>query len=169
VDAPTEAPTETVVRRREPAPVPEPEPVAVTKPRRGVLPWVIGAVTLVVAAAVTLGIVLGAPAGPGGEAANTPTPSGVPIVVSTVPTPELAGAPALEGTTLTFTLVNPDPQDGDRFVWRPDPAPDEGFRRIDGDTVSIEGYTPGSTVCIQAYVLRDAKTSPNPLSECYPQ
>ena len=54
-----------------------------------------------------------------------------------MPTPELAGAPALEGTTLTFTLVNPDPQDGDRFVWRPDPAPDEGFRRIDGDTVSI--------------------------------
>jgi len=167
--APAEAPVETVIRRRESGAVPQPEPVAVERPRRRVLPWAIGAVTLVVAAAVTLGITLGGPTGPGGQAENSPTPSGAPIVVSTVPTPELAGPPMLEGSTLTFTLVNPDPQDGDGFVWRPDPAPDEGFRRIEGDTVSIEGYAPGTTVCIQAYVLRDAKTSPDPLTECYPQ
>lgn len=169
IGAPAEAPDQTVVRRRVPAPEPAPaqteEP---ERPRRRVLPWVAGGVAALLAVAVTLGVVFAGPPGPG-DPDGTPTPSGAPVVVESIPTPELDGPPVLEGTTLTFTLKNPDPQEGDRFVWRPDPAPDEGFRRIEGDSFSIEGYTPGATVCVQAYVLRDAKTSANPLSECYPQ
>jgi eukaryotic-like serine/threonine-protein kinase len=161
----SEAPSETIVRRRpapEPEAAPEPEPVSEEPRRRRVLPWVVGGLAVVVAAGVTLGIVFGGGAAP--QAGGTPTASAPPVVLDTVPTPELASPPATADGQVVFSLVNPEPQDGDQFVWRPDPAPDEGFRRVDGDVVSVPAN--GAPVCIQAYVLRDAKTSPNPLRAC---
>jgi hypothetical protein len=74
----------------------------------------------------------------------------------------------LDGTNLTFTLENPDPVDGDVFVWRLDPATDERLRPIEGDSFTIEGYAAGSTVCVEVSILRSGKTSSNPLRECYP-
>ncbi|HWR85414.1 MAG TPA: hypothetical protein VN200_05425, partial [Rhodoglobus sp.] len=161
----TEAPSETIVRRRpapEPDAAPEPEPAADEPRRRSVLPWVVGGAAVIVAAGIVLGIVFGGGVGPAAE--GTPTASAPPVVLDTVPTPELAAPPTTADAQVTFVLVNPDPQEGDQFVWRPDPAPDEGFRRVDGDTVTVPAT--GAPVCIQAYVLRDAKTSPNPLRTC---
>lgn len=156
----------TVIRSREPA-VPAPAPAVAAPARRGrFLPWAIGAAAVLVAGGVTAGIVLGG--GAPDPAPTTAAPTGGAIVIDTVPTPELASPPTADGATLTFPLVNPDPLEGDRFVWRLDPAPDEGYRPLDGDQLVVADYVAGTTVCVEVFVLREAKTSPVPLRSCFP-
>ena len=117
-----------------------------------------------VAAGIVLGGALTAP-DPGPTTAG---PTGGAIVIDTIPSPELAGPIVLDGTTVSFPLSNPDPIEGDRFVWRADPSPDEGYRPLDGDVLAVPDYVAGTTVCVEVFVLRDAKTSPAPLRACYP-
>lgn len=158
----------TIIRSREPAVAPTPPAPADPAPKRSrILPIVLGAVAVVIAGGVTAGILLGggAPTDPNPTSA---APTGGAIVIDTVPSPELAGPPVVDGSALTFTLTNPDPLDGDRFVWRLDPAPDEGYRPLDGGVLTIADYVQGTTVCVEVFVLRDAKTSPVPLRTCYP-
>lgn len=166
--APTEAPSETIVRRRDPAPGPRPEPEAVEPEptRRGPLPWIVGGVAVLVAGAVTLGIVLGGGTPAPRDSEPTRAGSAPPVVLDTVPSPELAGDPVIADGMVVFTLANPDARDGDAFVWQPVPAPNEGYRQADGATVSVP-YA-GSPVCIQASVRRGTKTSPEPLQACSP-
>ena len=158
----------TVIRSRERAvAAPDPAPTVEAPTRRPrILPWVIGAAAVLVAGGVTAGIVLGG--GAPDPAPTTAAPTGGAIVIDTVPTPELAGPPTAYGATLTFPLVNPDPLEGDRFVWRLDPAPDEGYRPLDGDQLVVADYVAGTTVCVEVFVLREAKTSPVPLRSCFP-
>ncbi|MFT4284090.1 MAG: protein kinase, partial [Protaetiibacter sp.] len=122
--APDALPTETVVRPRGPVPAPaEPgEPAEAAPPprsRRGlVVGIVVGVLAAVVVAAIVVGIVLfgGAPAG---ETPSTPpTRGGEAAVPETIPVPVLVGAPTLDGSTVTFTVENPDPQDDDAFMWQ---------------------------------------------------
>jgi serine/threonine protein kinase len=157
----------TIIRSREPA-VAEPAPVAASPVRRSrILPWVLGGAAVLIAGGVTAGIVLGGVVTPD-PVPTSAGPTGGAIVLDTVPTPELAGPAVVDGTTLTFPLKNPDPADGDRFVWRLDPAPDEGYRPLDGDTLTVADYVQGTTVCVEVFVLREAKTSPMPLRSCFP-
>ncbi|QNO38136.1 serine/threonine protein kinase [Protaetiibacter sp. SSC-01] len=170
------APTETVIRPRGPVaapaePTPAPDAAAEPRSRRGLVTGIVlGVVAVVVAAAVVIGIVLsgGAP-----DAAPTPKPSsggggGEAIVPTTIPVPVLAGAPTLEGATVTFTVENPDPEDDDQFMWQLSNRPDLPQRHTSADgVIAVDGYAAGSPLCIDVMVLRKGKTS-DVLIACYP-
>ncbi|CAN5368360.1 hypothetical protein BH09ACT5_BH09ACT5_16230 [soil metagenome] len=90
--------------------------------------------------------------------------------MASVQTPQLAGQPSVEGSTVTFAFTNPDPEEGDVLVWRVSNRTDaEPTHKAEGDTVVVSDYAPGSTVCITVSVLRAGKTSANPYETCYPQ
>jgi serine/threonine protein kinase len=187
--APTQEPaTDTVVRSRAPVVIAEPDPVAAPAPasssasappdappaaprsRRGLVAGlVVGIAAALVTVAVIVGIALSGgvtpnPTAGAGEPTGTPT-SAVP---QRILAPELAAAPTLDGSTVTFVLTNPEPQDDDQFVWRLADRPDQPtLSPVTGDEVQVEGYLPGSTLCIEVMVLRKGKTS-EPLAACYP-
>jgi hypothetical protein len=131
-----------------------------------VLAIVLGVMAAVVVAAVVTGVVLfGDQTSP---EAVAPSPSGSGLVLRTVPTPELDGAVVAEGTTLTVPVANPDPEDGDTFLWRiSNRGAAEGLRPADGDLVRVEGFD-GAPLCVEVFILRSGKTSPTPLEICYP-
>jgi serine/threonine protein kinase len=163
-------PGETIVRRREPAPVvtePEPEPAVSTSSRRRVIGWVVGSLAAVILAAVVISIIVfGPPGGP--QAGETTGASQPPVVIATVPTPELVSA-GIEGGVLLFVVRNPDPQDEDVVVWRISNRTDsEALHRADGDRFDIPDYAEGTTVCVEVRILRSGKTSPEPLETCFP-
>lgn len=166
-------PEETVVRRREgptPAPVVEPERVvdSPVPPRRRLVGWIIGAVAVLVAAGVVVALVFGGPVAPI-EPTDSPKPTGGAVVVNTIPTPQLAAPPAVDGSNVTFSFTNPDPEEGDLFVWTiSNRTASEPVRTADGDSFTITDYAPGSTVCVEVSVLRSGKTSANPYETCYP-
>ena len=164
-----ELPSETVVRPRIVTPAePEEPPAEPPAPRgRKVVGWVVGSIAAVIAAAVIVSIVVfGSPAGP--DAAETPTASQSPVIIASVPTPELVSKTG-EGSTVTFVVSNPDPVDEDIVVWRiSNRTESETLHRAEGETFQITDYAAGSTVCVEVSILRSGKTSANPLEECYP-
>jgi eukaryotic-like serine/threonine-protein kinase len=88
-----------------------------------------------------------------------------------VPTPVLAGVTvSADGTSVTFTWSNPDPVDGDTFLWtRTDPAAvDTVPRETTEGTATVDGVTPGTTVCLEIEILRAGQGSAVPLEECAP-
>jgi hypothetical protein len=124
---------------------------------------------VLIAGAVTAGIVLGGgPTVPTAETSRTPGAGGDAIVAASIPSPTI-GAVVPAETTLTFTVVNPDPQEGDEFLWKRFDRPGEQLRAIAGDQIVVDGYTAGATVCIDVSIKRGTKTSADPLQECYPQ
>ncbi len=164
-------PSETVVRRREPAaaaPTAAPEPAAAPKSRTGrVVGWVIGALAAAIVAAVIVSLVIfGPPGAP--QAGETPAASQPPVVIETVPTPELVSK-GIEGGVLLFVVENPAPEDEDVVVWRiSNRTESEALHRADGDRFDVPDYVDGQTVCVEISILRSGKTSPQPLEECYP-
>ena len=159
-------PTPTVIGAESPAVV-----VATPKPRRvGVI---VGVVVAVVVAAV-VGVVIATNLGSAPEsAADRPTeveadPDTGPLQTGAVPTPQLVSATA-DGTTVTFTWANPDPVDGDGFIWeRTDGAGDGERVPTTESAATIPDVAVGTTVCIDVYVRRSGELSPEPLSACLP-
>jgi len=173
---------ETVVRRRV-APVadvpmgdvpvaddpPTPEAPVKAGNRNKVVLWGGIAAAVVIAGAVTAGIVLGGvPTAPTAATSPGADAGGDPIVAASIPTPTIGGVVAAD-TTLTFTLVNPDPQDGDEFLWKRYDRPGDQLRAIAGDQIVVDDYSAGQTVCIDVSIKRGTKTSADPLQQCYPQ
>ncbi|GAB2450525.1 serine/threonine protein kinase [Conyzicola lurida] len=162
---------EATVVRRTPVVAETVEPAADTEaPPRGRGKWLVWggvAAAVLIAGAVTAGILLG---GDGEDIAAGPTPgaSGDAIVIDTIPTPTV-GSVVPGDTTLTVTVINPDPLDGDEFVWRRYDRPDEASRAIDDGVIVIKDYTPGDSVCLEVSVKRGTKASANALEECFPQ
>ena len=61
-------------------------------------------------------------------------------------------------------------EEGDAFVWKRSDRPDsEPLKAISTDQVVVDGYTAGSTVCIEVSIRRGTKVSPQPLEECFPE
>jgi hypothetical protein len=111
-------------------------------------------------------IVFGPPGAP--QAGETPGASAPPVVIASVPTPELVSK-GIEGGVLVFVVSNPDPEDEDAVVWRiSNRTEGEALHRADGDRFDIPDYVDGTTVCVEISILRSGKTSPKPLEECYP-
>lgn len=168
---------ETVVRPREaiapppeaPEPEPLPEPPAPPAPRgRRIAIAVIAGVAVLVAAGVALALIFATPPVPGDDEPTAASTS-EPVVPTTIPTPQIAGPPVSDGSTVTFSFTNPDPQDDDVFVWRISNRTDsEPLHKAEGDSFQITDYTPGSTVCVSVSVLRAGKTSAKPYETCYP-
>ena len=128
--------------------------------------WIAGAAAALIVIAVVVNVVVGPPTVPGNSAA--PSPTGGSAVITVIPTPVLASA-AIEGADLVFAVTNPDAEEGDGFVWkRSDRTASEPLRRNTDGRLVVVDYAAGSTVCIQAGVLRAGDTSANLLETCYP-
>ena len=145
---------------------PELEPQT-SRPRR--LAIIVGAI---VVAVLVAGGIVAAILVPG---LNAPTPGktsvaggGGVIDVSSVPAPVLVSKQAsADGSAVTFAWRNPKPKKGDQYLWALGETPDKKTQTTDPQAV-VSGITPGSRVCITAYVLRSGITSANPLAVCYP-
>jgi len=163
---------ETVVRRRS-APVAS-EPAAPATPvkagnRNRLVLWGSIAAAVLIAGAVTAGIVLGGvPEAPTAATSPAPGSGGDAVVAASIPTPSI-GAVVPAATTLTFTVVNPDPVEGDEFLWKRYDRPGDQLRAISGDQIVVDNYKAGDTVCIDVSIKRGTKTSADPLQECYPE
>ncbi|MGN6274029.1 MAG: serine/threonine-protein kinase [Protaetiibacter sp.] len=168
-------PTETVVRPRGPVAPPPEAPAAQAAPasaptsRRGLVAGIaVGVIAALVVAAVVVGIVLfgGDPAEP--TPSESPKPGSTAAVPQRIEPPALAGDPALDGTTVVFTVENPDAADGDNLIWKLSDRPDRPEQHpvpADG-IIRVEGFS-GAPLCIDVLIVRKGKTS-DPLTACYP-
>ncbi|MCU1413616.1 MAG: serine/threonine protein kinase [Microbacteriaceae bacterium] len=158
---------ETVVRTKAPTTAEPTADVPVEAPAgrslRGVLIGILIGVVVVIAIVVVIVIPKGTPstqptaaAGGGGGVVN----------VSTVPSPTKGVATnSADGTSVTFSWVNPKPKTGDTFLWSRAETPDQNTPTTTPQAV-VSGIVPGSKVCINVSVLRDGTTSANPLVVC---
>ncbi|QMU97079.1 serine/threonine protein kinase [Microbacterium esteraromaticum] len=164
----------TAPQPQQPAPAESPlaspavdEPAAGTK--RRVSPWVwIGAAAAVVAIGVAIGL--------GGDLTRSLLPSAAPTAEDDEPAPQdvvsgivppvddLAGTRA--GDAVTFTWTNPDPQDGDSYIWAQVTL--DGVlqaQTTESTTVTLEGVQPGRT-CIEVTLVRADRRSAQEVREC---
>jgi hypothetical protein len=77
---------------------------------------------------------------------------------------EGVATPSADGTSVTFSWVNPDPQDGDVYYWAraESPSDRQAVRETD---VTVSGVVPGSRVCVNVEIGRAGRTS-QPLVIC---
>jgi hypothetical protein len=94
---------------------------------------------------------------------------GGPVIVAGVPAP-VDGAVAADasGTEFTFTWANPDPQDGDAFVWvRTDGAGDDTRHPTTEPRAVVSDVPAGTNVCIEVSLVREnGEESGEPLGVC---
>jgi len=174
VPVPVPAPAPAPAPAQQPVPAqPAPAPVEAPAPRASAanrwLLWGGIAAVVLIGGAVTASIPLGGGV-PDPEVTDSPGQAGGDaLVVESIPTPTVGSVVPGDGI-LTFTIVNPDPEQGDAFVWKRSDRPDsEPLKPISTDQVVVDGYTPGSTVCIEVSIRRGTKVSPQPLEECFPE
>ncbi len=141
---------ETIVRAPAPESVPEAQPVG---RRRRIVGWVIGGSVAVVAVAVVLAIVL-APGGVGEPetkpSAVVPLDPGIEQTVAEVT--DLAGT--VDGENVAFTWTNPDPQNGDTYLWRPVvPGESFAFEETTDASVTMPLDASGRT-CVEVLLVR---------------
>ncbi|MBC7290702.1 MAG: protein kinase, partial [Actinotalea sp.] len=102
-------------------------------------------------------------------AAPTASPAGSPAVpaVRAVPAPvDLVGTTAGDGSVV-FTWSNPEPEEGDRFVWGVVvPGQDATLAPVDEPTVTVPAVTGGPTCVEVALVRQDGRSSTRPAVAC---
>lgn len=129
--------------------------------------WLAGSVAVVIAAGVAASLMITGVPGPAETGPETPGGS-EPAIMEAIPTPELVSATA-HGTTVMFTVANPDAQEGDSMIWRrTDRGDSEPPRHVDDGVLTVEGFD-GSGVCIEVHVIRSGRESASPLETCYPK
>lgn len=136
--------------------------------RRGL--W-IGLGVAAAAVVVVAGIAVGASLLGGGGTDNDPEPSASASVVPQDPVDEVVPsvtdlAGAVQGADAVFTWTNPDPQDGDGYIWYPYTLAGNGqAARIDQATVTLPADA-GGTTCIAVTLIRADGTAGNETREC---
>lgn len=174
VRAATDAlPSETIMRPRGPVAVPQETPPApapaAPRSRAGLVVGIaVSAVAVLVAGAVVAGIlVFGADPGMT-EPDETTKPAPTVAAPQRIEPPVLVEPPSLDGTTVVFTVENPDPADGDTLIWKLSNRPDRPEQHAvgTGGVIRAEGYVDGP-LCIDVLIVRKGKTS-DPLTSCYP-
>lgn len=103
---------------------------------------------------------------PDEEVEPTTTPSTVPSIRA-VPAPaDLVGSVA-DGSAV-FTWENPDPQDGDSYLWGLTLAGTEpALELVEEETVTVAPVVPGDQVCIEVSIVRtDGRFSTSPAVAC---
>ena len=174
VDAPVVG--ETVVRpRREviapdlPAAAPVEEAVA-PKSRRGLVVAILSVVgVLAIGGVVAASLLSGATLQRDPDEPSTKPTGDSAIVAETVPKPtDGIAVPSADGTAITFSWKNPAPEDGDSYRYARSEQPDVRMPLAD-PTVTVDGLTPGTRSCVQAYILRSGQLSVEPLEICYPE
>lgn len=98
----------------------------------------------------------------------TPTASAVGPVTTAVPAPtELTGTLTGDDAAV-FTWENPDPQEGDRYLWGQVLVGSEPeVEVVDTETVTVEPVVPGERLCIEVSIVRtDGRFSTSPAVAC---
>lgn len=161
----SEAGEHTVVRPRG-EPATEPEAIDDPAPRRRLWPILVGAAGVLVVGGVVASAVIFAPSG--AEPAPSPAATSDLITIG-VPTPDLVSVtPNADGTSVTFAWKNPEPQEGDKFVWNRSDGPNLGEKTpTASESATIAGVTSGSQVCVEVVIVRtNGKQSTEPLEMC---
>ncbi len=138
------------------------------RPRAGlVVSIVVGCVLVLGAAAAGLALLVPHGAATSMRTAAPGSDDGT-IDVSQVPDPKLASVTrSSDGTSVTFAWKNPRPKAGDTYQWQQE-GTTRGPSATDRPTATVTGLTPGSSVCIDIAIVRDGRTSPDPLRACSP-
>ncbi|MBH0053687.1 serine/threonine protein kinase [Salinibacterium sp. SWN139] len=173
---------ETVVRRRPPAneaadSTTEPFEMATTReselktrtssPRKP-LPWIIGGVAAAVAIAVGVAVFITNPVSTEVPSVAAPTTAPTSAIVESVPTPVLVSASETAGSVI-FTVDNPSGDDDDRIIWQRVGRDSEPVRQSEDGVITVDGYAPGVTLCIDVRIVRAGTESANPLEACFPE
>lgn len=163
----------TLVPPTEPAPSRPPAGVPDgPAPRRGAR-LAAGAAGLVVVAAVVAVVVTslgGAAPGPPVGPTDSLAPPQTGPAAAPVPAPHsLAGVRAADGS-VTFTWQNPDPQDGDQYLWGVLAATGEPtFALVDEERVTVPADQATGEVCIEVAIVRaDRSRTARPAQGCTP-
>ena len=145
----------------------EPQTDAPARPRRTVIiAGIVAACVLVIAGGITAAALLIPHATPGPAHTDAPGSGDGQIDVSSVPDPTLGSAVrSADGTSVTFTWKNPKPKPGDYYQWVEE-GTTHGATTTKTAQATVTGLTPGSGVCIDVAIVRDGRTSPNPLKAC---
>ncbi|MHA6667515.1 serine/threonine-protein kinase [Homoserinimonas sp. A447] len=160
--------SETIVRKRMvaepvvdvmPEDAPEPRP---SKANRLVL-WLAGTVAVMIAAGVAVSLLVTGLPGPAETEPTVPGGGGA-AVVEQIPTPVLVSATS-DGATVTFTVSNPDANDGDSMIWR---RTDRGASEPPHQVTDGVFTADGATACVEVHIIRSGRESANPLETCYP-
>ncbi|WP_420897960.1 serine/threonine-protein kinase [Cryobacterium frigoriphilum] len=158
---------QTVVRPRRPASVvpdtaaADVESSPARRPRALARAIAIGAGIAVLAGVVAAVAIVGSPESDITPSARPTTAQGGGASAGgAVPAPTLQGVEtSVDGTIVTFTVSNPDPEDTDVYRWARAETPTQP-QLSKTDTIVIEGVTPGARVCIDVYLQRsDGKLS----------
>ncbi len=160
--------SETVQRSRPTAPeasaVVEPAPA---RPRRGLGVWItVAAVVLVIVGIVVAVTVLGgAPDEPAPTSSTSTKPQDPALGI--VPSPEnVVGV--VSGDQATFTWTNPEPEDGDLYIWYPYTLAGSGASdSLDTPTVTL-AVDPSGTTCIAVQLVRADGRGGDEVRECTP-
>lgn len=138
-------------------------------PRRSRRGLIIGASTLVLGAlGVVVFLAFGRTAEPDLQGTETPTPAPTVIVESAIPSPaKLTGIDQGNGQAL-FTWSNPDPKDGDTYLWRSTSADTTVEAvRTDKESALVPVADGQLEVCIEVWIVRDnGARSNDPAQEC---
>ena len=126
----------------------------------------VGVLSVLAIAAVTLTIVLTGGQFDRPNTLPTPTATGgsavAPGVIESA-TEGVATATA-DGTSVTFSWVNPDPHDDDVYYWARAESPSDR-QPVHETEVTVTGVVPGSRVCVNVEIGRAGRTS-QPLVIC---
>ncbi len=157
---------ETVVRAKAPTVAEPAGEVSAEAPKGRSLRGVLIGIAIAAVAVIAIIVVIVIPKGtPSTQPAVAPGGGGI-VNVSIVPSPTNGvAATSTDGTSVTFTWVNPKPKSGDTFIWARAETPDQNTPTTSPQAV-LTGIVPGSKVCINVSVLRDGTTSANPLLVC---
>ena len=142
----------------------ESEPTTPSSSRRSLLWSSIGVVVIAVVVAI---LVLTAGGGETGEDDEpvTVNPQDDVVPESVVPAPtDLEGA--IEGDSATFTWTNPDPQDGDLFLWSAVREGEDPTFETTADTAVTIPVADDGTACIEVALRRDNARSSKEVEEC---
>lgn len=119
----------------------------------------VAVLSVLVIAVVALTIVLSGAGIERPDADPAPTSTGGPAVARGVPiATDGVAAPSADGTAVTFSWVNPDPQDGDLYYWALAESP-TSRQAVSQPEVTVEGVVPGSRVCVNVEIGRAGRTS----------
>ncbi len=174
IGASAQAPSETIRRDRlepattEPTTDPTDDAARLAKRRRLTRWLVVGGVAVLAVGGIAAGIVWqGAVTDPKPTAAAT----GAPIQLSDVPSPKAFGVNISEdGSVVTFIWDNPDPQDGDSYIYQVTSGGKDS-PKVPTSTyaVDLKPSAPGAQLCIEVVIVRAGVTSPDPLEMCSQQ
>jgi serine/threonine protein kinase len=160
-------PEQTVIRPRPQAePAPQSTDTPTPTPRRKLWPILAGAAGVLVIGSVVAAALVFAPDEPNPAPTSNPTPG---IVTLGVPTPAaVAVTPSADGTQVTFEWENPEPQEGDTFIWNRSDGPNRGAKTPTNLAwTTIEGVDSNTQVCVEVFIVRTSgKLSTEPLEMC---